>query len=649
MGDGNMDTGYWHRLLEVDLTSGDCETVELSEEFVRNYLGGAGFTTRILYDEVGPDVDPLEPENVLAVAPGVLVGPSVPTGSKTTFGFKSPLTGGYGKSLVGAKMGDQLKRAGYDALVVTGAADEPTTLVIEDDEVRLESADDLWGLDTRETHERLQEQYGSGFRSAVIGPAGENESRISMIECEDRQAGRGGPGAVMGSKNLKAIAVDGSKDVPVARPEELEELNRKWRLETTGRGEIEISGTGDASIDVQYGTGEALDAKNRAMGIFPTRNWQSGYFERAYDRLEDPDEDRISLDPRYWTEEYVDTKRPCPYCSKPCSQYFEAEDTQYGDIAVDGPEYETQYALGGNVEVDDIEAVSKANEICDRLGLDTIDAGNAIAWAMEAEERGLLADVETDLDLEFGNAETVLELLRRIAEADGELAEMLMDGHVRAARRAGGGEEFAVHVKNQAPAGFEARGIKGMALAFGVSPRGADHLTSCLYALEMNGNFWEFENYDRSRMDGKALALKSMEDLMAVYDMTGVCKFTRGLTLEEGVRELVNAMTGFDYSRSELLTAGERVYTLSKAFNVREGFDRSDDRLPQRFTEPVPNGPNEGASIDEELYERELDRYYTARGWNADGVPLQSTLSDLDLHDVDEGAGVTNELSGTAD
>ena len=637
--------GYWNRLLEVDLTSGEHEVRELSDEFVRTYLGGAGFTTRILYDEVGPDVDPLDPENVLTVAPGLFVGPSIPTGSKTTFGFKSPLTGGYGKSVVGGKVGDKLRRAGYDALVIRGACESPAVLVIEDGDVRVEKADDLWGLETRETHERLQEAYGATVGTAVIGPAGENESRISMIECEDRQAGRGGPGAVMGSKRLKAIAIEGSKDVPVADPEKLEEHNHRWRLETTGRGEIEITGTGDSSVDVQYGTGEAFDAKNTALGIYPTRNWQAGYFKRAYDRLENPDEDRVSVDPRYWTEEYVDTKRPCPYCTKPCSQYFEAEDTQYGDIAVDGPEYETQYALGGNVEVDDIEAVAKANELCDRFGLDTISAGNAISWAMEANERGLLEDVESDVDLSFGNAEAVLEVLRRMAHAEGELGTLLMDGHVRAAQQIGAGEGFAIHVKNQSPAGFEPRGIKGMALAFGVAPRGADHLTSCLYALEMGGDFWEFESYDRMRMDGKALALKSMEDLMAVYDITGMCKFTRGLTLEEGVRELVNAMTGFDLSRSELLTAGERMHNLAKAFNVREGFDREDDGLPQRFTEAVPYGPNEGESIDEAAYERELDRYYTVRGWDGEGVPLRGTLFDLDLYDVGEEIGVANELS----
>lgn len=639
--------GYWNRLLVVDLTEREVTTRDLSDEFLRKYLGGAGLTTRLLYEEVGPDVDPLDPENPLIVAPGLLVGPSVPTGSKTTFSFKSPLTGGYGKSLVGAKMGDQLKRGGYDGLIVTGAAESPSRLVIEDDEVSIEDAKDLWGLDTRETNEEIREQHGKGFRTAAIGPAGEHESRMAMIECEDRQAGRGGPGAVMGSKNLKVIAANGSKDIPIAREDKLQELNKKWRLETTGRGEMEIEGTGNATVDVQYGTGEAFDVKNTELGVYPTRNWQASYFKRAYDRLEDPENDRVSVDPRYWTEEHVETKRPCPYCTKPCSQYFEAEDTKYGDIAVDGPEYETQYALGGNVEVDDIMAVAKANEICDVQGLDTIDAGNAISWAMEAADRGLLDEEHHDsieADIEFGNAEAVLELLEKIAAGEGELAQLLMDGNARAAEKLGAGEEFAVHAKGQSPAGFEARGIKGMALAFGVAPRGADHLTSCLYALEMGGDFWEFEGYDRHEMEGKALALRAMEDLMAVYDITGVCKFTRGITLEEGVRELVNAMTGFDLTASEMLTVGERMYNVSRAFNLREGFGREDDGLIPRFEEEIPDGPSEGESISADAYERELDRYYTARGWNRDGVPLRQTLEELDLPDLTDEIGVAHEL-----
>ena len=632
--------GYWGKLLRVDLSSGEVDKEDLSEEFLEKYLGGTGFTTKVLYDEVGEDIDPLGPENPLIVAPGLLVGPNVPTASKTTFGFKSPVTGGYGKSLVGAKVGEQIKRSGYDLLVVEGKAESPTTIVIEDEEVRLEDAKDLWGLDTRETDEKIKEKH-DGFSTAIIGPAGEKISKLAMIECEDRQAGKGGGGTVMGAKNLKAIAAKGSELPPVHDEDLLDELNKKWLMETTGRGETEISGTGSATVDMQYGTGEALAVKNREIGMFPTRNWQSSYFKKAYDKLEDPESDRIDLDPRKWVDIYRQGRRPCPHCTKPCSQYFVAEDTQYGDIAVDGPEYETQYSFGGATEIDDVEAVAKANEICDRTGLDTITTGMTIAWAMEAYEKGLL---DTDLDLEFGNAEAMLEATRRIAYKEGELGELLADGPVEAAKKLGKGEEFTIHVKGMVPAGFEVRGIKGMALAFAVAPRGADHLTSCFYALEMGGSFWDFEDYDRTKMEGKAVALKAMEDLMTIYDMTGVCKFTRGIMYEEGVRELVNAVTGFDLSNSELMTAGERVYNLSKAFNSREGFSRKDDRLPKRVTEEeIPDGPAKGERISVEEFERELDRYYTVRGWNEEGIPLKNTLKELDLPETATEVGTIRE------
>ena len=632
--------GYWGKLLRVDLSSGEVVKEDLPKEFLEKYLGGTGFTTKVLYDEVGEDIDPLGPENPLIVAPGLLVGPNVPTASKTTFGFKSPVTGGYGKSLVGAKVGEQIKRSGYDLLVVEGKAESPTTIVIEDEEVRLEDAKDLWGLDTRETDEKIKEKH-DGFSTAIIGPAGEKISKLAMIECEDRQAGKGGGGTVMGAKNLKAIAAKGSELPPVHDEDLLDELNKKWLMETTGRGETEISGTGSATVDMQYGTGEALAVKNREIGMFPTRNWQSSYFKKAYDKLEDPESDRIDLDPRKWVDIYRQGRRPCPHCTKPCSQYFVAEDTQYGDIAVDGPEYETQYSFGGATEIDDVEAVAKANEICDRTGLDTITTGMTIAWAMEAYEKGLL---DTDLDLEFGNAEAMLEATRRIAYKEGDLGELLADGPVEAAKKLGKGEEFTIHVKGMVPAGFEVRGIKGMALAFAVAPRGADHLTSCFYALEMGGSFWDFEDYDRTKMEGKAVALKAMEDLMTIYDMTGVCKFTRGIMYEEGVRELVNAVTGFDLSNSELMTAGERVYNLSKAFNSREGFSRKDDRLPKRVTEEeIPDGPAKGERISVEEFERELDRYYTVRGWNEEGIPLKNTLKELDLPETATEVGTIRE------
>ena len=631
--------GYWNKILEIDLTEGEACEKEISDEFLRNYIGGAGFTTKMIFDELEPEIDPLDPENVLAVAPGTLVGPKIPTASKTTFGFKAPQTGGYGKTVVGAKMGDQLKKAGYDALVVKGKAEKPSMIVIKDDEITIDEAEGLWGLDTRETDAKIKEEH-EGFATAVIGPAGENLSKISEIECEDRQAGKGGGGAVMGSKNLKAIAVKGTKEIPIHDQEKLDELNSKWRKITTGKGE-----TADESFDPQdqmdYGTGEAMAAKNQVYGCFPTKNWQAGYFKRAYDNLEDPD-DRIELNPRYWTAEYRDGRRPCPYCTKPCSQYFVAEDTPYGDIEVDGPEYETQYSLGSACEVDDIEAVAKANDICDTLGLDTISAGLTISWAMEAYEKGLL---DTDLDLEFGNAEAMLEVLKRIAHKEGELGELLGDGVYEAAKELGqGSEKFAIHVKGMPPAGFEVRGVKGMALAFAVAPRGADHLTSCLYAIEMAGSYWDFEDYDRTELKGKAFALKAMEDLMTLYDMTGLCKFSRGLMVDEGQLELLNAMTGFDMSLSEFLKAGERVYNLSKAFNIRNGFGRKDDKLPDRvFDDEVLYGPTEGETLSRREFEEELDRYYDVRGWDEEGVPSKNTLKRLDLAEVAEELGSVKE------
>lgn len=632
-------SGYWKKLLEIDLTEKKVEKKELSDDFLRDYIGGAGFTTKIIYDRIKPGTDALGPDNVLVVAPGNLVGPKIPTASKTTFGFKAPQTGGYGKTIVGAKMGDRLKKAGFDVLVVTGRAEKPCMIVITDDDVKIVDAEHLWGLDTRETDKKIKEELGR-YSTAVIGPAGEKLSRISSIECEDRQAGKGGGGAVMGSKNLKAIAVRGTKDVPVHDEEKLQELNKKWRGITSGKGETADDSFSPAN-QMDYGTGEAMAAKNKIYGCFPTRNWQAGYFKKAYDKLDDPD-DFIELNPRYWVKEYRDGRRPCPFCTKPCSQYFVAKDTPYGDIEVDGPEYETLYSFGGACEVDSIEAVAKANEMCDKLGLDTISAGVTVAWAMEAYERGL---IHTDIELEFGNAEAMLEALRRLAYKEGELGELLGDGVYEACKKVGqGSEKFAIHVKGMPPAGFEVRGVKGMALAFAVAPRGADHLTSCLYALEMGGSYWDFQDYDRTKLEGKAFALKSMEDLMTLYDMTGLCKFSRGLMVDVGQLELVNTITGFNMDLSEFLRAGERVYNLSKAFNIRQGFGRKDDKLPDRFfNDKILYGPTEGETLSKSVFEKELDRYYDVRGWDQEGRPMKNTLRRLGLENICKEVESVNE------
>lgn len=624
-------SGFWRELLRINLSNREKSTEELSEDFRRKYVGGAGIASRLLYDEVEKGTNPLGPDNKLIMVPGLLLGPALPRASKTTFTFKSPLTGGYGKAIVGGWIGDRLKKAGYDALVIEGKAEEPSILVIKDGEISIENASDLWGKDTHETGDILKDRY-EGVKTAVIGPAGEKLSKISIIECDDRQAARGGPGAVMGSKNLKGIAIAGNKNYPLHDEEKLNELKSKWRKETVEKGESYV----------KWGTGGHLHAMNVELGAFPVRNWQTNYFKKAYDKLDDPEAGRIDIDPRKWVEKYQDGKRPCPYCPAPCSQYFVAEDTPYGDIAIDGPEYETQYSLGGCTDIDDVEAVTKANEICDKLGIDTISAGATISWAMEAYEKGLL---ETDIDLKFGNPEAMIEAVRRMGKRESELGELLTDGVKEAARKLGkGSEEFAIHVKGMEPAGYEVRGMFGMGLAFSVAPRGADHLTSSEYVLEFGGSFWNFEGYDRYDIESKGLPVKMMEDLMMVYDMTGACKFSRDIYRYKGFLELIEAVTGWDMNITELLIAGERGHNVAKVFNVREGFDRSDDVLPERvMTEEIPNGPSEGKRIPRRELEKALDRYYDARGWNLEGIPTKSKLESLNLPEIAEEIGALKD------
>ncbi len=614
--------GHWGKSLRINLRNESTEFEDITEDFMKKFIGGSGFAAKILYDDVNEDVDPLDPENEIIISPGLLVGTGMPRTSKTTFGFKSPLTGGYGKAVVGADLGVDLKKSGFDNLIIEGKSDSPVIVIIEDGEVKIKDAEELWGLNTKETMDKLKDEYND-HSTAVIGPAGEKLSSISIIECDERQAARGGPGAVMGSKNLKAIIIKGTKDYPAFDMEKVRELTSEYAPETRDKSQSYIN----------FGTGGHLNSMNTELGAFPVRNFQSNYFRKAYDNLESLEEERIDIDPKKWVEEYQNGVRPCPYCPAPCSTYFEAKDTPYGDIGIDGPEYETQYSFGGACEVNDIEAVAKANELCDKLGIDTISAGVTIAWAMEAYERGLL---DSNLDLNFGNAEAMIEAVEKMGNKDGELGKLLFNGVKQASKKLGkGSEEFAIHVKGMEPAGYEPRGMFGMGLAFSVAPRGADHLTSSEYVLEFGGSFWYFNDYDRYDIVSKAFPLKMLEDLMMVYDMTGICKFSRGVYADKKVVDLVNAATGWSISVGDLLTAGERGHNVAKAYNVREGFGREKDKLPNRFfSEEAREGPSQGKKISKKEFEQALDRYYDVRGYNNEGKPFKGKLENLDLPEI---------------
>jgi len=622
--------GVAGKLLAVDLSKRAVEQVEISEDVQRLFLGGFGLAAKLAYDAIPKGADPLGPDNAVAIAPGLLTGTGIPTASKTAFAFRSPLTGAFCRSVAGAWLGVALRKAGFDAILITGASDTPLALVIEDGTARLEEVPDLWGLDTRATRAALKEKFGEGYRTAVIGPAGERLSRISIIDCDGRQAGRGGGGAVLGAKKLKAILVKGTGQVPSADPEKIKELAKKWN-------EV-IREHPATKADMGYGSGEFLDWMNRESGTFPSRNWQWGYFKSAYERAK---EGKIELDPYYWAPKYSVRNVACPGCTKPCGKWFVIKEGKYAGTEVDGPEYETLYSLGGCPEIASIEAVAKANEICDLLGIDTISAGVTVAWAMEAAERGLLSPEDLDgIDLKFGDEDAFLEVLSRMGRREGKAGELLADGSKAASERLGAGAEFAIHIKGMELPAYDIRGAKGVALAFAVSFRGGDHLTAGNYGTEFGGSWWKFEAVDRHSTVNKGFEVKFHEDLMALYDVLGICKFSRHMFFLEGLPELVAAQTGLSLSSGELLTVGERVYNLARAFNVREGFSRTNDHLPKRvMEEPIPEGPSAGDRVSYEELQAMLDDYYEARGWNKQGVPLKAKLVSLDLESLAEEVG----------
>ncbi|MEM1654151.1 MAG: aldehyde ferredoxin oxidoreductase family protein [Thermoplasmata archaeon] len=606
------------KYLYIDLKNENFEKREIDNYTVRRYLGGLGLGSYFLYREVKKGIDPFDENNVLIISPGLLVSSGLPTASKTVFVSKSPLTGGIGKAVAGATIGPEIRKAGYDLILIKGKAKKHSIIVIKDDEVKIENTD-LWGKDTRETQLRIKEKY-PGFATAAIGPAGENLSKIAIIDCEERQAARTGLGAVMGSKNLKAIAVKGTKKIEPSDQENYKKIIKKW---------IDIiKDHPNTQLDMKYGTGEFYAWMNTQMGTFPSRNWQQGYFQKSYDFLKEGELSKI--DPYYWAPKYVTGYHPCPGCTKPCGHIFEVKDGKYAGTKVDGLEYEIMYSLGGNLEIDDPEAVGYLSLLSDLYGLDAISAGVTISWAMEAIEKGLLKG-----DLKFGDADSVARILKEMATREGELGKLLADGVKAAYTRLGKGKEFAMEVKGLEPPAYDIRGIKGMALAEAVAFRGACHNTASIYTTELVGKWWKFENVDRFNSKAKGYEVKIHEDLMMIYDNLGICQFTSNIFYDEDLLEPIRAFTGFNMTLSELMVIGERTYNVARAFNVREGFSRKDDYLPERvLKDPIPKGVSKGSFVRKEELDSMLDEYYQARGWSMDGIPTKAKLHELELDDI---------------
>lgn len=591
--------GYHGRYLRVDLSSGVAEAVPLTEEILRRFIGGVGLGTCLLHEEAPPGVDPLAPESPLIFCLSPLVGTPLTTSAKFAVVAKSPLTDRLNDSLSSSHFALAAKRAGFDALVVKGACSAPSVLVIKEDCATIESAMDLWGLPAAEAERRLKARLGADFQTAIIGPAGENLVRFATISHENRHAGRGGLGAVMGSKRLKAVAVTGSRHVETADAAGVVRLAKDLSKRSFGPATAKYR---------ELGTVANLLTFNRFAAL-PTRNFQQGTFEHAA---------QLS------GEELNSTRRlarhSCAACTIGCEHIYavplgQANGEETSQVRL---EYESLFALGPLCGIGDRDTVLRAAHLCDRLGLDTISAGATIAFAMECAEKGLI-DAP---GLRFGNGEKLLSLLEQITRRDG-LGDLLAEGTRRAAERIGGeAPDFAPHVKGLEIPGYEPRALQTMALGFAVGSRGADHNRSGAYEVDFSSQ--------ADRLHGSAesarLAVET-EDRAAIMDSLILCKFLRGIFNDffaEAV-ELLSSVTGWNVTSQELRETASRIVTAKKLYNQREGWTRAEDTLPKRFlSQALPGTSGTEAVLPPARLQTMIDAYYQARGWNADGTVTNS-------------------------
>ena len=603
-----MLSGYGGQVLRVNLTDRTIEKTELDPELAKDYLGGRGFAAKILYSEVEKGVDPLGGGNKLIVAAGPLSGLLIPGAGKTTFAAKSPATGGYADSNMGGLLCAEMKYAGYDLIIFEGISSEPAYLFIDDDTAELRDAKPYWGQGCITVETALKKELGEDFQIATVGPGGENLVKFACISHDfGRQAGRAGVGAVMGSKKLKAIAVHGTKDIPVADMEEFRRIGREM---------YDYCRASDG-WEVWYRLGTAgVNVPSNEWGSFPTRNFQSGYFEEIE-----------TLTGEVMRETIVITDKACFACPCACGKYSYSKKW---DIHVEGPEYETTAFLGANVAVSDIEDVAYANHLCDELGIDTISAGNVIAFATECFERGIISGEDTrGLSLSFGDSEAVFELIEKIARREG-IGDVLAEGVKHAAEVFGGDSaDFAMHIKGLEISGYESRNAPAMMRAYMTADVGGHHnrAWAITYDIEVGRD---------AITEDKAAKVIELQHIRPLMDCLGACRLQwveLGMPLDY-YAPAMKAITGLDRSWEDLLHISERVWNLTRAFWAREveGFGREWDYPPPRwYTEPVPTGPTKGKFVAREDVEKLLDMYYNQRGWDTNGIPSREKLEELGL------------------
>lgn len=606
--------GWRGKILFVDLTEGKLREEKLDPCVAKEYIGGRGLGIFYLNQNVDPNCDPFSPENLLIMATGPLTGTGAPTGARYMVMTKSPLTGAITCSNSGGFFPAELKRSGFDAVIFSGRAKEPIYLWINQGKVEIRSAGHLWGKTTHETTDRLLEETDPKAKVACIGLAGERRVMFaSIMNDKDRAAGRSGVGAVMGAKNLKAVVVRGKGRVSLADETRFKEFNslilERFRAEVKENPlGLTINGTAGVVVATQH------------FGVLPTKNWQQGTFS-GWDNIQG----------EKLTEKYLVKNKACFACPISCGRKTRVEDPEFAGEG-EGPEYETIYAMGSNCLIDNLAAITKANYICNELGMDTITMGATIACAMELVDRGFLSEEEIGRPLKWGDARALVELTRMTGCREG-FGDKLAEGSHRLAARYGHPELAMVSKKQEFP-GYEPRGAQAMGLAYATSPIGGSHMRGDPAYFEL---FGIPEPVDPHEWKGKAKLTKAFQDLSAIIDAAGLCIFFAVRNLSEknlnvapsGILEYLNAATGADYSLNELIQAGERIINAERMFLVKAGFSRKDDSLPRRLTQnPMPEGTAEGLVCH---LEEMLNEYYPAQRWTTDGIPTEERLRELGL------------------
>jgi aldehyde:ferredoxin oxidoreductase len=610
-------SGYNGYILRVNLNNNSLTKEVIDESFCRKYIGGAGFIAYYLWKELKPGIDALGPENKIIFALGPISGLTLPGAARNCIGAKSPLTGGIAKSEVGGYWMAELKRGGFDAIIVEGKANKPVFLWVHDGEAEIRDASQLWGQAVKETESAIRTELGDEHvQVASIGTAGENLVRFACIMqgCHDA-AGRGGLGAVMGSKNLKAIAVRGHTLPEIVDTEKVKEIRQQL--------------THPYPIS-EYGTGGPYMIPNEKLGDLPIRNFRDGSFPEVSKIHGGVIKDTIRVG-----------MEGCFACPIRCKKVTKFDEPYSVDPAYGGPEYETLAALGSNCGISDLKAIVKANERCNAYSLDTISTGSTIAFAMECYQKGLITKKDTGgLELTWGNADVMLKLIELIARREG-FGDILAEGTARMSNKIGlGSGDFALHVKGLEPGMHDPRIASGLAMGFMLSPTGADH---CVIApdgaLSQEIPFKQYHTLGWIKPPGmnelsprKTAIFRQAQFWNIVCDSLVVCQFPN-ISFDQTVG-LLKAVTGWDTGLGELMQIGKRIITLMRLLIIREGVTRSDDMLPDRFFQPTKGGGQDNLKINPADYERIRDYYYVLMGWDAEGVPLPDKVKELAVEEA---------------